>query len=65
MKKLVLTAAFTLVGVIAVSAQTDTTQQNPSQNQNSGNQPTTQTQQDPQATSNLEQPLKIKMQQPQ
>lgn len=51
MKKLVLTAAFTLVGVIAVSAQTDTTQQNPSQTQNPNNQTTTQTQQGTQAAS--------------
>jgi cytoskeletal protein RodZ len=52
MKKLVLTAAFTLVGVIAVSAQTGTSQQSPSQNSN--NPSTTQTQQNSQATTNWE-----------
>lgn len=50
MKKLVLTAAFTLVGVIAVSAQTGISQQNPSTNFN--NPSITQTQQNSQATTN-------------
>lgn len=49
MKKLILTAAFTLAGVIAVSAQTEITTQN---SNSQTNQSATQNQQNAQATSN-------------